>query len=93
MSDDASLLTNAAALLERYRVEAQELDAEIAQRQERLSVLREVIEVLTGKPRTRRGRAPAPPKLVEAHMFDQFGVASQLTVAGVVSQSEPGDAA
>jgi hypothetical protein len=62
MSDDASLLTNAAALLERYRDDERQLAIELAIIQARLEHVREGIEALAGKPRTRRGR---PPKLVE----------------------------
>ena len=60
--DNASLLTNAASLLSRFRSEEQLLLTEIAQQQARLDVVREVLAELGGKPRTRRGRPAKQPE-------------------------------
>ena len=57
-TDNASLLTNACALLERYRAEERLLEQEIAVQQARLETVREVVSTLSGKPRARRGRPP-----------------------------------
>ena len=57
-TDNASLLTNAASLLERYRAEERLLEQEIAVQQARLETVREVVSALSGKPRSRRGRPP-----------------------------------
>ena len=59
-TDNASLLTNACALLERYRAEERLLEQEIAVQQARLETVREVVSALSGKPRSRRGRPPKP---------------------------------
>lgn len=61
-TDNASLLTNACALLERYRTEERLLENEMAMQQARLEVLREVIAALSGKPRARRGRPAKQPE-------------------------------
>lgn len=55
-TDNASLLSNACALLERSRAELQAADIEIATLQARREMLAEVVSALSGKPRTRRGR-------------------------------------
>jgi hypothetical protein len=60
--DNASLLTNAAALLERARADERALEIEMTILQTRLEATREVVAALTGKPRVRRQRAP---RLVE----------------------------
>jgi hypothetical protein len=60
--DNASLLTNAAALLERARADERALEIEMTILQTRLESVREVVAALTGKPRVRRQRAP---RLVE----------------------------
>ena len=57
-SDNASLLTNACALLERSRAELQQLEIEMEGLKARRYALTEVVEALTGKPRTRRARQP-----------------------------------
>ena len=57
-TDNASLLTNACALLERSRLELQATDIEIATLQARREMLAEVVSTLSGKPRSRRGRPP-----------------------------------
>ena len=57
-TDNASLLTNACALLERSRIELQATDIEIATLQARREMLAEVVSALSGKPRSRRGRPP-----------------------------------
>ena len=59
-TDNASLLTNACALLERSRAELQAADLEIATLQARREMLAEVVSALSGKPRTRRTRQPKP---------------------------------
>ena len=61
-NDNASILSNATALLERLRNELQATDIELAMMQAKRDVLIEVVSALSGKPRTRRGR---PPRLVE----------------------------
>ena len=61
-NDNASMLTNAAALLERYRAEERVLELDLHVMQTRLDMIRDVVSSLSGKPRTRRGR---PPRLVE----------------------------
>jgi len=60
--DNASLLTNAAALLERARSDERALEIEMTILQTRLESTREVVAALTGRPRVRRQRAP---RLVE----------------------------
>ena len=60
--DNASLLTNAAALLKRARNDEQTLELEMTVLQTRLEMMREVVAALTGRPRVRRQRAP---RLVE----------------------------
>lgn len=61
-NDNASILSNATALLERLRNELQATDIELAMMQAKRDVLIEVVSALSGKPRARRGR---PPRLVE----------------------------
>ena len=68
-TDNASLLTNAAALLEQSRREVQDLEAEIEGLRcqtevlrARREVLNEVITSLSGKPRARRGRPAKQPE-------------------------------
>ena len=56
MSDNADLLTNAAAALERYRAEERVLELELSVLQARLELVREFTASLSGKPRTRRTR-------------------------------------
>ena len=60
--ENADLLTNAAALLERARSDERALELEMTVLQTRLEAVREVVAALTGKPRVRRQRAP---RLVE----------------------------
>ena len=60
--ENADLLTNAAALLERARSDERALELEMTVLQTRLESTREVVAALTGKPRVRRQRAP---RLVE----------------------------
>ena len=57
MSDttNSDLLTNAATLLERYRIEERELELSLSEQQIRLQGVREVIAALSGK-RLARGR-------------------------------------
>ena len=62
MSDNADLLTNAAAALERYRTEERLLELDMCVLQARLELVREFTASLSGKPRTRRGR---PPKVAD----------------------------
>jgi hypothetical protein len=62
--ENADLLTNAAAALERYRLEEQQLESEISVQQARLELVREFVAALAGKPRARRSRPPGP-KLVD----------------------------
>ena len=57
-TDNASLLTNAAAALARYRDEERSLEMERAVLDARLEIVREVVTTLSGKPRARRGRPP-----------------------------------
>jgi len=59
--ENADLLTNAAALLERARSDERALE-EMTVLQTRLEAVREVVAALTGRPRVRRQRAP---RLVE----------------------------
>ena len=61
-TDNASILSNATALLERLRNELQATDIELAMLQAKRDVLGEVVSALSGRPRARRGR---PPRLVE----------------------------
>ena len=56
--DDASILSNATALIERYRAELQQLEIEMEGLKARRYCLEEVITALVGKPRARRGRPP-----------------------------------
>ena len=56
MSDNADLLTNAAAALERYRAEERLLELELSVLQARLELVREFTASLAGKPRIRRRR-------------------------------------
>ena len=58
MSDNADLLTNAAAALERYRSEERVLELELSVLQARLELVREFTASLSGKPRARRSRTP-----------------------------------
>jgi hypothetical protein len=64
--DNADLLTNAAALIERYRAEATSTSSEIDRLQARLEVLNETLDALTGtrRGRPRRKQAPAEPNLL-----------------------------
>jgi hypothetical protein len=62
--DNANLLTNACATLEWAREEERLQEIEVTIAQARLEAIREVVTRLSGKPRARRGRPPAP-KLVE----------------------------
>lgn len=57
-TDNASLLTNATAALQRYRDEERSLEMERAVLDARLEIVREIVTALSGKPRTRRGRPP-----------------------------------
>jgi hypothetical protein len=57
-TDNASILSNAAALLERSRNELQATDIELAMLQAKRDVLIEVVSALSGRPRTRRSRTP-----------------------------------
>ena len=76
-TDNASLLTAACALLERYRAEERLLENEMAMQQARLEVLREVISALSGKPRARRGRpAKAEPPQDDTAAIDAFAEAA-----------------
>jgi hypothetical protein len=54
--DNASLLSNAAALLERARADERALELEMTILQTRLEATREIVAALTGKPRMRRQR-------------------------------------
>jgi hypothetical protein len=67
--ENADLLTNAAALLERARADERALELEMTVLQVRLEATREVVAALTGKPRVRRQRAPrlveTPPEAAE----------------------------
>ena len=76
-TDNASLLTNACALLERSRAELQAADIEIATLQARREMLAEVVSALSGKPRARRGRTPKSPQEPqdEAVAIDAFAEA------------------
>lgn len=60
--ENADLLTNAAAALERYRAEEASLELEISILQARLELTREFVAALAGKPRLRRARTA---KLIE----------------------------
>ena len=60
LPDNASLLTNAAALLERARADERALETEMTILQTRLEMVREVVAALSGKPRSRRGRPVKP---------------------------------
>jgi len=63
--DNSDLLTNASALIERYRAEAASTLNEIDRLQARLEILNETLEALTGtKRRTRRQAAPPKPALL-----------------------------
>lgn len=79
-TDNASLLTNAATLLERSRIEVQDLETDIEGLRCQMEVLRarrevlnEVIGALSGKPRTRRARQkPATEQQDDAAAIDAF---------------------
>lgn len=58
--ENADLLTNAAAALERYRDEERSLEMERAVLDARLEIVREIVLALSGKPRARRGRPVKP---------------------------------
>lgn len=70
-TDNASLLTNACALLEKSRNELQAVDIELAMLQAKRDVLTEVVYALSGGPRSRRGR---PPKRPEAPQDDAAAI-------------------
>jgi hypothetical protein len=61
-NDNASILSNACAALDRYRSDERAIEMEIAILTTRLEAVREFVSALSGKPRARRGR---PPRLVE----------------------------
>ena len=61
-NDNASILSNACAALDRYRSDERAIEVEIAILTTRLEAVREFVSALSGKPRARRGR---PPRLVE----------------------------
>lgn len=71
-TDNASLLTNACALLERSRAELQAVDIEIATLQARREMLAEVVSALSGKPRTRRARQKPAPEQDDTAAIDAF---------------------
>jgi hypothetical protein len=55
--ENADILTNASAALERYRSEERLLETEVTVMQARLELVREFISALSGKPRVRRPRS------------------------------------
>jgi hypothetical protein len=59
-TDNASILSNACAALDRFRNDERLLELEMAVMQARLDAVREFISALSGKPRTRRPRTPRP---------------------------------
>ena len=59
-TDNASILSNACAALERYRADERAIEMEMAILQARLDAVREFVSALSGKPRTRRPRTPRP---------------------------------
>lgn len=81
MTDDASLLTNACALLDRYRADLPELEADIAARQARADIMREAIDALTGKPRIRRQRLTKETTIIEMPTRTDGGLAEPETAA------------
>ena len=59
-NDNASILSNACAALDRYRSDERAIEMEIAILTTRLELTREFVSALSGKPRTRRPRTPRP---------------------------------
>jgi len=59
-TDNASILSNACAALDRYRNDERAIEMEMAILQARLDAVREFVSALSGKPRTRRPRTPRP---------------------------------
>ena len=77
--ENHDLLTAAAATLEWAREEERLQELEVTIAQARLEAIREVVTRLSGKPRTRRGRPPAPkPNVVS---FDDTGQTADLEPA------------
>lgn len=62
-TDNASLLTNAVTLLERYRAEERAMELELHLMQVRLEMIRDVVGTLSGqftRRTVRRSRTPRP---------------------------------
>jgi hypothetical protein len=71
-TDNASILSNACAALDRYRSDERAIELEMAILQARLDAVREFVAALSGKPRARRGRPPRQPEPVNEDAIGAF---------------------
>jgi hypothetical protein len=71
-NDNASILSNACAALDRYRSDERAIEMEIAILTTRLEAVREFVAALSGKPRTRRPRTPRPVEPVNEDAISAF---------------------
>ena len=68
-NDNASILSNACAALDRYRSDERAIEMEIAILTTRLEAVREFVSALSGKPRARRGRLVEPAEEAPAELM------------------------